>query len=60
MAFRLRTHGSRLAAVFALASVMTACTNSTEVDNTSRDAAVFRSVIVDVVDRSGVELDAHR
>jgi hypothetical protein len=47
----------RLAAAFALAVVPSGCVNSTDDDNTVRDTAVYRSVIIDVVDRSGVVLD---
>jgi len=58
MALRLCTHATRLAVLFALANVLTGCTGSTEVDNTARNAAVYQSVILDVVDQSGVELDS--
>lgn len=54
---RWQTQGRLSAAIFALASLLSGCANTTEVDNTLRDAAVYRSVIVDVVDSSGVELD---
>ena len=57
MGTRFRTHASGLAAAFALASVLIGCVNSADVDNTERDAAIYRSVIADVADRSGVVLD---
>lgn len=57
MTLRFRTHASRLAAVFAVAGVLLGCVNSTDGDDTARNAAVYRSVIADVVDRSGVALD---
>ena len=57
MALPLRTHASRLAAVFAVAGVLIGCVNSTDGDDTARNAAIYRSVIADVVDRSGVVQD---
>ena len=57
MALRLRTHALRLGALLAVAGVLIGCLNSTDGDDTARNAAVYRSVIADVVDRSGVVLD---
>jgi len=57
MALRLRIHASRMAAVVAVAGALIGCVNSTDGDDTARNAAVYRSVIADVVDRSGVALD---
>ncbi|MDH4278217.1 MAG: hypothetical protein OEZ14_17610 [Acidimicrobiia bacterium] len=57
MALRWRIHTLRLANALALAGVLIGCVNGTEVDDTARDAAVYRSVVADVVDRSGVDLD---
>ena len=57
MALRVRKQTLRLAAVLVVASVLIGCGSSTEVDDTARNAAIYRSVIVDVVDRSGVVLD---
>ncbi len=58
MAFRLRTYSSLVAAVVALAVVLSGCTSSTEVETIAPNAAVYGLVIVDVIDRSGVELDS--
>lgn len=41
----------------ALVGLLAACVNGDEADNTARDAAIYRSVILDVVERSGAELD---
>lgn len=57
MALRSRTSALRLAILFALAGVLSGCANNTKVDNTPRNAAIYRSVIADAVDRSGVNLD---
>lgn len=57
MTLRLRTHASVLAAFFAVASVLVGCVNSDDVDNTERDAAIYRLIIADVAGRSGVVLD---
>ena len=57
MALRFRTHASRLAAVFAVAAVLIGCVDNADSDDTARNAAIYRSVIADVVDRSGVVLD---
>ena len=57
MALRSCTYALRLVTVFALAGALSGCVNGTEVDNTARNAAIYRSVIADVVDRSGVDLD---
>lgn len=57
MALRWRIHTLHLAKAVALAGVLIGCVNGTEVDNTARDVAVYRSVVADVVDRSGVDLD---
>lgn len=57
MAARLRTNALRLTTVFALAGVLIGCASNTKVDETARNAAIYRSVIADVVDRSGVSLD---
>lgn len=58
MTLRFRTRASRLAAVFLVAGVLIGCVNNTDGDNTARNAAVYRSVIADVIDRSGVVLDS--
>jgi hypothetical protein len=47
----------RLTAILTAALVLIGCGDSPEVDNVARDAAIYRSVIADVVDRSGVDLD---
>lgn len=54
---RFRSHGSRLFTLLALAGVLSGCTNNAKTDNTSRNADVYRSVIADVADLSGVDLD---
>jgi hypothetical protein len=58
MALRLSDSAVCLAAGFTLALVLSGCASNTDADNTLRDAAVYRSVIVDVVDRSAVDLDS--
>lgn len=58
MAPRRRSHLASLAAVLAVVGILSSCGRSTEVDDTTRNAEVYRSVIVDVVDRSGVVFDA--
>lgn len=58
MALLRRTRAMRLAPVLALTGLLIGCVNSTEVDTTARDAAIYRSVIADVADRSGVEPDS--
>lgn len=58
MAARLRTSALRLTSVFALAGVLIGCASDTEVDDTARNAAIYGSVIADVVDRSGVALES--
>lgn len=57
MALHSRISAAYMAMVFALVGVLSGCTNNPEVDNTPRNAAIYRSVIADVVDRSDVELD---
>jgi hypothetical protein len=57
MAARLRTNALRLTTVFALAGVLIGCGIDTEVDDADRNATIYRSVIADVVGRSGVGLD---
>ena len=57
MAARLRTTALRLSTFFALAGVLIGCGSNSEVDDADRDATIYRSVIADVVDRSGVSLD---
>jgi hypothetical protein len=46
-----------LVTALAVVGVLIGCGSSTEVDDTVRDASIYRSVIVDVVGRSGVVLD---
>jgi hypothetical protein len=58
MAVRLRTSALRLTSVFALAGVLMGCVSDTAVDDTARNAAIYRSVIADVVDHSAVGLDS--
>ena len=58
MVFRLHTGAMRLATVVALSGLLIGCVNSIESDITDRNAAIYRSVIADVVERSGVELDS--
>lgn len=57
MVLRVHSHVSSLVIGIALAGVLCGCANGTEADNTTRDAAVYRSIIIDVLDRSGVDLD---
>lgn len=57
MALLLRTNVLCLATMVAVLG-LAGCTNGTEVDTTARDAAIYRTVIADIVDRSGVALDA--
>lgn len=47
----------RLATALVALGLISGCTDGGEAEETTRDAAIYRSVIVDVVDRSGVELD---
>lgn len=58
MTLRIRTHAPVLAAVLAVASLLIGCVNSAVVDNTERDAAIYRSIIADVADRSEVVMDS--
>ena len=58
MAFRLCDSAMCVAAAFALTVLSTGCVDNADSDNTIRDTAVYRAVIVDVVDRSGVDLDS--
>jgi len=58
MALRLSDSAVCLAAGITLALVLSGCASNTDADNTLRDAAVYRSVIADVVDRSAVDLDS--
>ncbi len=57
MAVRLRNYVVRLTAIFALAGVLFGCGSNAEADNTARNAEIYRSVIADVVDKSGAGLD---
>ncbi|MGB5758224.1 MAG: hypothetical protein WBM50_15005 [Acidimicrobiales bacterium] len=49
----------RFGLVTALAAVglLSGCVDGSQTDDTARDAAIYQTVIVDLVDRSGVELD---
>lgn len=51
------SHASRLLAAFVVAGVLIGCADSAEVDTTERDAAIYRSVIADLANRSGVVPD---
>ena len=53
----MRNYAVCSAAVFALASVLIGCGGNTEVGDTARNAAIYRSVIADVVDTSSAGLD---
>ncbi len=44
-----------LATAVAALGLLSGCVNET--DDSARDAAIYRSIILDVVDRSGIELD---
>lgn len=58
MAPTLRSRRFLLATAVAAAGLLSGCVNGSETDDSSaRDAAIYRSVILDVVDRSGIELD---
>jgi hypothetical protein len=57
MALRWRTYALRLATALSLAGVLSGCVDGTETDDTARDAAIYHSVIADVLDRAGVDLD---
>lgn len=56
MAPRLRSCTICLATFLAVSGLVLGCTNDGEVDNTVRNAAIYQTVIADVVDRSGVDL----
>ena len=47
-----------LGAVLLVAGILLGCGSSSEVDDTARNAAIYQSVIVDVVDRSDVVLES--
>ena len=49
---------ARLATALAVVWLLSGCTEGDETDDSARDAAIYRSVIVDLVDRSGVELES--
>lgn len=58
MAPTLRSRRLWLATAVAAVGVLCGCVNGSETDDSgARDAAIYRSVILDVVDRSGIELD---
>lgn len=48
---------SRLATVLVAFGLLTGCANGGESDNTVRDAAIYRAVVVDLVDRSRADLE---
>jgi hypothetical protein len=52
MALRLRICALRVIAIFALASVLIGCGSDSELQDTDRDVAIYRSIIADVADRS--------
>ena len=58
MAPMLRSRRLRLATAIAVLVLLPGCVNGSEPDHTARDAAIYQSVILDVVDGSGIELDA--
>lgn len=47
----------RLATAVVALGLLSGCVNGSETDDSARDAAIYRSVVLDVVDRSGIELD---
>jgi hypothetical protein len=47
----------RLTTALMVVGLLSGCTDGGEREDAERDAAIYRSVIVDVVERSGVDLD---
>lgn len=57
MAPTLRRRPLWLATAVAALGLLSGCVDSNETDDSAPDAAIYRSIILDVVDRSGIELD---
>lgn len=53
----LSVQRSPLATALVVLSLLSGCANGGEPDHTVRDAAIYRSVVIDLVDRSQADLD---